>query len=184
MPSNCGAVGADAFLQSRMEDSIALLLIDLGNRLTRVGEAISRRVDLTVQQWMVLLQIAGDPNFPTAEAKRGLSGAVLSSRIAADRGVSRALISATVSELMKRGLVVQSDDPKDRRRKQLTVTDSGVAALRDLQTARCFANDRLLSDLDTHERQTLSEQLAAMWERISHIDETLARFDDRQSAAD
>lgn len=184
MSSNYPLGSADGFLQPRVEDAIALLLIDLGNRLTRVGESISRRVDLTVQQWMVLLQIAGDPNFPTAEAKRGLSGAVLSSRIAGDRGVSRALISATVSELMKRGLVVQSDDPTDRRRKHLTVTDSGIAALRGLQESRSFVNERLLASLDSAGRERLAEQLAEMWDRVAQIDDTLANLHQAQSAAD
>lgn len=163
--------------QSRLEESIVLLLIDLGNRLTRFGEMISAQVDLTVQQWLVLLQIAGDPSFPSDEENpAGGTGAVLSSRIAADRGVSRALISATVSQLMKRGLVEQTDDPQDRRRKHLTVTDRGMAALNAVQEMRLYSNDSLLEGFSDDERALLRQQLRSMWGRATQIDDTLSRW--------
>ena len=74
----------------------------------RRGERLAAEAGLTTQQWIVLLQIAGDPNFPGAPRRRPVG--VLPSEIAAARGVSRATVSAIVSALLERGLVEQIAD--------------------------------------------------------------------------
>ena len=58
-------------LRPHLEESLILTLYDLVNHLTKNGENLALIGDLTVQQWLVLLQIAGDPNFPSSASKEG-----------------------------------------------------------------------------------------------------------------
>ena len=138
----------DAEITESTEESLVLTLLDLANHLTRNGERIARQEGLTAQQWLLLLQIAGDPNFPRPGALAEVGSAVLASNIATARGVSRPTISALVSSLVQKGLVSQAEDPGDRRQKALRATPAGLAVLDRIEPARHAANKALLADFD------------------------------------
>ena len=133
------------------EESLVLTLLDLANHLTKNGERIARQESLTAQQWLLLLQIAGDPNFPRPGAPAEVGPAVLASTIASARGVSRPTISALVSSLVLTGLVSQAEKPGDRRQKALHATPAGLAALARIEPARHLANKALLAGFETSE---------------------------------
>jgi DNA-binding MarR family transcriptional regulator len=133
------------------EESLILTLLDLANHLTRNGERIARREGLTAQQWLLLLQIAGDPNFPRLGAHTDNGSTVLASNIATARGVSRPTISALVSSLVQKGLVTQIEDPGDRRQKALRATRKGLAVLDRIEPTRHRANKELLAGFTDEE---------------------------------
>jgi DNA-binding MarR family transcriptional regulator len=149
------------------EESLILTLLDLANHLTRNGERLAREEGLTAQQWLLLLQIAGDPNFPRLGASAEPGTAVLASNIATARGVSRPTISALVGSLVQKGLVSQVEDPGDRRQKALRATPDGLAILARIEPARRRANQELLSGFDRGEisqaLQILRSCLDALW---------------------
>jgi DNA-binding MarR family transcriptional regulator len=139
-------------LEPHVEESLILTLYDLVNHMTKKGESLALRADLTVQQWLVLLQIAGDPNFPKRPGEDERRGAgVLASEIASSRGVSRANVSALVSALIRRKLVRQVEDTADRRRKELRITARGKAVLEEIEPVRRRVNSALFRDLDPQE---------------------------------
>jgi MarR family transcriptional regulator, transcriptional regulator for hemolysin len=143
----------------RPEDAIGLCLIDLANILSRRVEGMLTQAGLSAPQWMVLLNVAGDQNFEDVPR----SGArIYSSEIAAARGLSRPHISATVTDLIRRGLIVQEDDTADRRRKLLSVTPQGIALLTALQPVRQQINNTLLSAMSPVERETLLATLRGL----------------------
>lgn len=145
---------------------MVLSLFDLSNHLQRRGEQVAATAGLTTQQWLVLLQIAGDPNFPTSA--RTSEDPVLASDIARVRGVSRATISAVVSALKLRGLVREDADPADRRRRWLAITPAGIAALSAIEPLRRAANRRLLADFGDSDRKQMLDYLerclAVLWD--------------------
>jgi len=153
-------------LDESLEESLVLALFDLANHLVRRGEKLAHAAGLTTQQWLVLLQIAGDPNFPYSP--REPNARVLASDIARMRGVSRATISAIVSSLKNRGLIREEADPLDRRRRYLEITAAGTAAVEAVQPARRAANRRLLGELDEVERKRFLHYaqscLAILWD--------------------
>lgn len=161
-------------LDESLEQSLVLTLFDLANHLVRRGEKLAQAAELTTQQWLVLLQIAGDPNFPYSERERDTR--VLASDIARMRGVSRATISAIVSALKDRELIREEPDPEDRRRRYLELTPAGATALATIEPARRAANHRLLAEFDDTERKRflryLQSCLAILWDL--HEDEQLA----------
>jgi len=142
-----------------MEGAIVVALLDVASHLQRRGERLAQRGNLTTQQWMVLLEIAGDPSFGRA---RGLSlptDGVLPSTIARGRGVSRATVSALVAELERQGLIRQIDDAEDRRRRRLQITAAGRRALAAIEPDRRRANRRLVAPLSASEQAALLDQL-------------------------
>ncbi|MBA3498827.1 MAG: MarR family transcriptional regulator [Deltaproteobacteria bacterium] len=144
-------------VERRVEESLVLALFDLANHLQRRGERLAAVAGLTTQQWLVLLQIAGDPNFPSSahdEAHR-----VLASDIARARGVSRATISAVITSLKKRGLIREDADPADRRRRYLAITRAGADTLEAIEPDRRAANQRLLRGFDQTDRKRMLDYL-------------------------
>ena len=158
-------------LARTVEDSIVLALFDIANELGKLGDGVASRAGLTTQQWLLLLQIAGDPNFATAVGApvNGRSG-ITASQIAAARGVSRANVSVLVAQLLRMGLVGQVEQPDDRRHKQLVVTAAGRKALADVDAARHLANRNLLANLSLAERNRLLRSLLACLDRLWLVD--------------
>jgi DNA-binding MarR family transcriptional regulator len=148
--------------RASVEESIVMALFNLSNQVGKLGEGLAAQAGLTTQQWLVLLQVAGDPNFhsPTPNAASPKSG-VLGSDIALARGVSRASVSTLIAQLAAKGLVRQESEAGDRRRKQLSMTAKGRATLARLESGRRRANRTLLRELDAPERSALLQALRA-----------------------
>lgn len=158
-------------LQRTVEDSIVLALFDIANELGKLGDGVASGAGLTTQQWLLLLQIAGDPNFavPADTPSRNGTG-IMASEIARARGVSRANVSMLVAQLLRMGFVSQTEQPEDRRRKHLTVTDAGRRALANIESARHEANRNLFASLAPAQRKQLLDSLNACLERLWLVD--------------
>lgn len=91
---------------------------DLIERLGRLADTLQRSGGLVPAQW---------------EALRYLSRANRYSRhpgaLAAFLGATKGTVSQTVIALERKGLVIRSNDPKDRRSVQIDLTEAGRAAL-------------------------------------------------------
>ncbi len=161
-------------LSESIEESLILTLLDLANHLAKNGEAMAAQEDLTTQQWLVLLQIAGDPNFPSPRRgaqprrapEREVDG-VLASEIATARGVSRANVSTLVTPLLRRKLVRQTDDPQDRRRKRLTLAPAGHRIIERLEPLRRGANQKLFVALEPAAKKDLLRHLGHCLDKLS-----------------
>jgi MarR family transcriptional regulator for hemolysin len=149
------------------EESIILTLFDLVNYLTKNGESMSRQSGLTVQQWILLLQVAGDPNFPQLHEDTGADPEVRVSTIARNRGVTRPSVSAQVTALIRMGMLTQQEDPQDRRRKALHVTKKGQRALSAIEPSRRGANRSLFKNWSAAELEGLLEALQACLRRLA-----------------
>jgi DNA-binding MarR family transcriptional regulator len=153
------------------EDSIVLTLFDIANELGKLGDGVSSKAGLTTQQLLMLLQVAGDPNFAVPKDGPSHNGpGIMASDIARARGVSRPNVSMLVAQLLRMGLVSQEEQPDDRRRKHLTVTSAGRRALADIESARYEANRNLFASLTPTERRQLLRSLRACLERLWLVD--------------
>ena len=158
--------------ETSIEESLILTLFDVVNYMTRNSEIMALEGGLTVQQWLVLLQIANDPSFPQpAEPTRASTAGVLASDIANARGVSRPNISALVAVLLRKGLVQQHDDPVDRRRKYLSITAGGLQALEQIEPVRRDVNTSLFTDFSADELEAALQFLQRVLTRLWHQEE-------------
>jgi DNA-binding MarR family transcriptional regulator len=70
-------------------------------------------------------------------------------------GVDRTAMTYLLDDLEESGLVERRPDPADRRARRVTLTETGLARLRDLKDDLCRAEDRLLEPLHDDERAVL-----------------------------
>ena len=156
-----------AKISTSTEDSIALIMFDLVNFMIKYGETLVLNEELTAQQWLVLSQIAGDPNFPQpGGSKNKNTRGILASEIATSRGVSRANISAMIASLLRKQLVRQVEDPKDRRRKFLKLTAKGEKLMARIEPKRRSNNAELFEGFSTDELQVLHGNLQRCLEKF------------------
>lgn len=147
------------------EGSAVLALVDLSGQLQRRGEAIARRAGVSTQQWLILLHIAGEPGLPRLAQGHDKDG-ILASDIASIRGVTQANISRLLAGLIARGLVKQTGDATDARRRRLALTDRGRKALARVEPLRQRANELLLSDFTSAERAVFVRCLHRCLDRL------------------
>jgi len=172
----------DSNIETSIEKSLILTLFDVVNFLTKNGEAMAHEGGLTVQQWLVLLQIANDPGFPNPDTARpGSVNTVLASEIATARGVSRSNISALLATLLRKRLVRQLDDPNDRRRKRLSITSKGEKALKQIEPLRHRFNSDLFADFNAGEIQLVQQFLRRCLEKLWHLNSKRENQTDRDN---
>ncbi|MFD3452041.1 MarR family winged helix-turn-helix transcriptional regulator [Streptomyces sp. NPDC058691] len=96
------------------------------------------------------------------------SGPTTSSALAREVQITAQAMGATLSALQARGLVERRPDPKDGRRVVLTVTESGLQALKDKRNARTELIARALTSgaFTPAEREQLAAA-AALLDRLA-----------------
>lgn len=76
--------------------------------------------------------------------------------------MDRSDVVAAVNELAERGFVERTQDPQDRRRNLVTLTEAGEEQLRQLGRALDQAQEELLRPLVAEDRQTLTRLLGVL----------------------
>jgi DNA-binding MarR family transcriptional regulator len=138
-------------IEKRLDHSIVQYILGLGNSLRKNGEHIAARVDLTTQQWMILLLLAEDPNHPFNSLHR--SKKIMASDLADALGVSRPNITNLLGQMIEKGLVEQTEDGFDRRKKRLEITPIAKGLLQAIEPLRIDANKNLFSEFTNDEKE-------------------------------
>jgi len=86
------------------------------------------------------------------------------SDVAADMGVTHPAASQTVDRLVQRKLLVRTEDPNDRRFKQITLTAEGQALVERSFEARRRWMDGLTQVLSLEEQEKIAAALAVLTE--------------------
>ncbi len=98
--------------------------------------------DLTPVQYAALAAIAGNP---------GLDQITLAGNI----GYDRTTITGVIDRLVQKGLVVRAESSRDRRSRELRITDSGRQTLREITPAVEAAQRTMLRGLTDREARDL-----------------------------
>jgi DNA-binding MarR family transcriptional regulator len=156
-------------IEKRMEETLILTLITLGERLKKRRDIISQELGVSTQQWLILLHLANDPNIPYLQ-KKPQTKALMASELAESLDSSRPNISNILNTLLEKGLIEQLEDGEDRRRKRLGLSARGAELVSRLQPERRFLNELLFSQLSDPEK----EQFLRLTERVlEQLDEYL-----------
>ena len=141
-------------IKKRFEESLLLRMILVGDRLKKRRDIISQKIGISTQQWLILLHIAKDPNIPFFENddhKKDL----MPNEIASTLGTTRPNVTVMINGLLEKGLINEEKDPDDKRRKRLTLTDSGLALLHGLQAKREKLNSELFAGFSPEEMEKM-----------------------------
>ncbi|TAE32256.1 MAG: MarR family transcriptional regulator [Cytophagales bacterium] len=154
----------------RVEESLVLRLITLGDRLKRRRDILSQNLGISTQQWLLMLHLAHDPNLTSPNQTADDREPLLASELADALNVSRPNITNMINSLLDKGLVEQVEDEFDKRRKRLTLSQQGHELLEQLQPQRELLNSTLFEKYTKEEKEaflrfaeqcllTLEEQL-------------------------
>lgn len=142
-------------LQSSPATGLELeVVLRLSRLVTRVLET-DVPVPLTVRQYRILSRLS-----------RGEGDAL--GALAARSGIGTPSMSQTIDGLVARGWVTRSEDPRDRRRRNVTLTSAGRAVVAAAEQALSLQLADLLSGLSHIERRALTEGLAAVGRELDH----------------
>jgi DNA-binding MarR family transcriptional regulator len=102
-----------------------------------VARAVQLSVGLLLRR-MRQAQVSGELTLPESAALARLDrgGPTTSSALAKQEQISAQSMGATLAGLETRGLIQRRADPEDGRRIVLSLTDAGLAALREKRNAR------------------------------------------------
>lgn len=137
----------------RLEKFLPYRLSVLSNRVSNaIAQAYGTRFDLTIPAWRVMAILGRFPD---------LSAADLVEQTAMDK----VAISRAVSSLFKNDYISRSEDPSDRRRQVLNLTELGREVYeRIVPLAQQYEND-LMSSLSAEERQQLDSIIEKLMDR-------------------
>ena len=133
-------------LQKTVEESIVMSLLNLVDTINKRGDIHCHRFGITVQQYLIMLYLAGDPNIKYIE-ENGNSRPMVASELAEAMNVSRPNITNVLNLLIMKDLVEQVREKADWRKKSLILTDSGWALLEKMEAFRKRTNSCLLAHL-------------------------------------
>lgn len=147
-------VHAESFFEAYMQ---------LKRELEKSATRFQRMTGISVDQYAILHQILEQP------------GKLTSAAVADSRGISRAAVSRGISQLIRRGYVVQSYETTDRRVRPLSLTATG-----EQLEIECYkliqSSAKLMSQVDLTDEGSaltmgeLTQMLAALTARESNSD--------------
>lgn len=103
------------FLKSEDENPL-LLIFDLGLQIDRLGQKLETDEGISVTQWCLLKHLVHCP----ASSPLGLARSV---------GIQPCSLTQSLKRLERKGYIFVSNDPSDRRKKNLSLTREGKEAL-------------------------------------------------------
>jgi DNA-binding MarR family transcriptional regulator len=152
-------------IEKRVEESLILTLIAIGERLKKRREDICKSLGVSTQQWLLLLHLANDPNIPfLSKNKQKLP--LMASEIANSLQVSRPNVTNMLNNLIEKELVQQVEDGNDRRRKRLMLTTKGDDLISELQPSRKFFNEQLFKHFSAQEKKQLLDLVERCMETL------------------
>lgn len=123
-------------------------------RGSRALAAIDER-GLSLTQAKALLELGADPD-PEPVSVNALAGAL---------GLSLPSASRAVDALVRKDLVLRSEDPEDRRVRRLSLTSDGRRLVEEVFEARLDGLESFVGSLEPVERRPLEEALRRICER-------------------
>ncbi len=124
-----------------------------------IAQTYQPRYALSVTQWRVIAIVG---------RHAGISAQEIAERSAMDKvAVSRAVAALTNRSLLSRG-----DDPSDRRRLTLSLTEEGSRVYADVIPAALRFESELIAHLSVEEKTALEDLLDKMTERAKTLSDT------------
>lgn len=125
-----------------LEDQVGHLLRRAHQRATQIFLEVFEKAELTPTQWAALSKLASEK-------------AASQNHLGRMTAMDPATIQGVIRRLEARGLVGRTDDPNDKRRTLLRLTDAGLALVESLNATGVEVSNRTLAPLSHDDRATL-----------------------------
>lgn len=153
------------------ERSQASDLIQRFNRFLRAGDLNEVALgELTVAQLRVLFRLRR-------------RGPMTSGKLAASLGVTLPTVTSIIDRLVAKGLVERQDDPTDRRRVIVAISEDGAAIAERIQQGRRIRKARALEALSEDDLAALLKGLTALAAAADEIEATETPADESADVA-
>lgn len=120
-------------------------------------------VDITPVQWGILTIVSERPGVGQIE-------------ISEELGLDRSNVANVVERLVNRGLLRQKLSPKDRRKKEITVTKAGEKIISQVEAGALRAQRKILSPLSEHEQKVFVDLLTRLVRENNHLGRAVLRL--------
>jgi DNA-binding MarR family transcriptional regulator len=90
-----------------------------------------------------------------------------------DLGVTSSAASQMLERLVQQDLVLRSEDPSDRRVKQIILTDKGLEVLRESIRARQSWLNDLAKTLSDSEKEVIVAALNTLIDKVNHLSQPI-----------
>jgi DNA-binding MarR family transcriptional regulator len=120
----------------------------------------SKRFDLTLTEVKVLLLFDGERYLTVKEIADRLE-------------VAKSRVTKIMEGMMRKGLVMRTDDPRDARVKLIGLTARGREKTRDLEAFYREAHRNVLLNVDSYKRKELISNLETLRSSMEAVKETL-----------
>ncbi len=151
--------GGDDGFRALVHNSLAFAA-----RLQAVRDGYARLIGVSGPQYTILISIA------RLSKQRDVSV----TRVADHLHLSGSAVTNEITRLVRMGLVEKSEDPADRRRVVLRITDAGRQRFRELATIQSQVNDVHFGRLS---RKDFTELRRIMADLVESTDEALSLLD-------
>ncbi|MER2600606.1 MAG: MarR family transcriptional regulator [Caldilineales bacterium] len=142
----------------------------------------SEQLDTTLRRWSEVFMQRSMRDFAAFMRSAGLSmpqvntlyrlsyrGACGVGDIADETGISNAAASQMIERLVQQGLVERSEDPTDRRAKQLRMTPAGLALMHEGAEQRLRWMAELSKSLSEEEQAAVTTALSTLIRATEHL---------------
>lgn len=138
-------------IKKNLNASVIFHVIKFNETIRKNGDIFTRDYGITTQQWLIMLLLANDPNMIYLQ-ENPQEKPLLAKELAEAMNVSRANITNLINVLLEKGLIMQTYDKHDRRRKRLLLTPAGEEVIEKLEVIRNEGNERLLEEFSKEEK--------------------------------
>jgi DNA-binding MarR family transcriptional regulator len=138
-------------IKKNLNASVIFHVIRFSETIKKHGDMLTHKHGITTQQWLIMLLLAKDPNIIYLQ-EHPQANAMLAMELADAMNVSRANITNLLNVLIRKKLVKQVYDGKDKRRKRLTLTPEGEKIIMALEEPRQKRNQRLFSSFSKEDK--------------------------------
>lgn len=153
--------------EKSVEETLIFTILEVATQLNKRSASITDRVGITTQQWLIMLFVDGDPNICYMDENPLSEEGILASQIAEALGVSRPNITNLISSLIRKDLVIQIEDTKDKRRKRLKLTEKGEQVLQQIEPYRKQSSGSIFSEFDQETLTQMSENLQKILQHLN-----------------
>jgi DNA-binding MarR family transcriptional regulator len=143
-------------IKKNQNASLIFHVIRFSETIRKHGDVLTQQYGITTQQWLILLLLAKDPNIIYLQ-EHPQEKPMLAMELADAMNVSRANITNLLNVLLRKKLIMQTEDVLDKRRKRLVLTKEGEKVVDALEGPRHKSNARLFSNFSKEEKDTFIE---------------------------